>query len=76
MHDVTIYTQDQCPPCQFVKQYFKEKEIQFTEKNIKNKQFKNELIDLDSFSTPTVIINGKIFYQVDIESFNKALGIR
>ncbi|PTK09717.1 glutaredoxin domain-containing protein, partial [Mammaliicoccus sciuri] len=67
--------QDQCPPCQFVKQYFTEKEIQFTEKNIKNKQFKNELIDLDSFSTPTVLINGEVFYQVDIESFNKALGI-
>ncbi|MBO3080597.1 glutaredoxin family protein [Mammaliicoccus sciuri] len=75
MSEVTIYTQDQCPPCQFVKQYFTEKEITFTEKNIKNKQFKNELIDLDSFSTPTVLINGKVFYQVDIESFNKALGI-
>ncbi|MCD8808713.1 glutaredoxin domain-containing protein [Mammaliicoccus sciuri] len=75
MSEVTIYTQDQCPPCQFVKQYFTEKEIQFTEKNIKNKQFKNELIDLDSFSTPTVLINGEVFYQVDIESFNKALGI-
>lgn len=75
MSEVTIYTQDQCPPCQFVKQYFNEKEISFTEKNIKNKQFKNELIDLDSFSTPTVLINGEVFYQVDIESFNKALGI-
>ncbi|WP_438861726.1 hypothetical protein [Mammaliicoccus sciuri] len=47
----------------------------FTEKNIKNKQFKNELIDLNSFSTPTVLINDEVFYQVDIESFNKALGI-
>lgn len=75
MSEVTIYTQDQCPPCQFVKQFFNEKEIPFTEKNIKNKQFKNELIDLDSFSTPTVLINGEVFYQVDIESFNKALGI-
>ncbi|UXU83029.1 glutaredoxin family protein [Mammaliicoccus sciuri] len=75
MSEVTIYTQDQCPPCQFVKQYFTEKEITFTEKNIKNKQFKNELIDLDSFSTPTVLINGEVFYQVDIESYNKALGI-
>ncbi|WP_436875509.1 glutaredoxin family protein [Mammaliicoccus sciuri] len=75
MSEVTIYTQDQCPPCQFVKQFFNEKEILFTEKNIKNKQFKNELIDLNSFSTPTVLINDEVFYQVDIESFNKALGI-
>ncbi|GGH99856.1 MULTISPECIES: glutaredoxin family protein [Mammaliicoccus] len=75
MNKVTIYTQDQCPPCQFVKQYFKEKEIDYIEKNIKNKQFKSELIDLDSFSTPTVLINDKVFYQVDIDSFNKELGI-
>nr|WP_263313723.1 glutaredoxin domain-containing protein [Mammaliicoccus sp. Marseille-Q6498] len=75
MKDVTIYTQDQCPPCQFVKQHFKQHNIEYTEKNIKNKQFKNELIDLDSFSTPTVVIDGKVYYQVDIESFNQALGI-
>ncbi|GGI41425.1 glutaredoxin domain-containing protein [Mammaliicoccus stepanovicii] len=75
MNQVTIYTQDQCPPCQFVKQYFTNHNIDFTEKNIKNKQFKNELIDLDSFSTPTIIINDNIYYQVDIESFNIALGI-
>ena len=41
----------------------------------KNSKFKSELIDLDSFSTPTVLIDDKVFYQVDIESFNKALGI-
>ncbi|WP_323702755.1 glutaredoxin family protein [Mammaliicoccus sp. Dog046] len=75
MNNVIIYTQDQCPPCQFVKQYFNEKNVAFTEKNIKNQTFKSELIDLDSFSTPTVLINDKVYYQVDIDAFNKALGI-
>ena len=45
------------------------------QKNIKNSKYKSELIDLDSFSTPTVLIDDKVFYRVDIESFNKALGI-
>lgn len=75
MKNVIIYTQAQCPPCQFVKQYFDQNEIDYTEKNIKNSKYKSELIDLDSFSTPTVLIDDKVFYQVDIESFNKALGI-
>lgn len=75
MSKVTIYTQDQCPPCQFVKQYFNQKNISFTEKNIKNQNYKSELLDLDAFSTPTVVIDNTVYYQVDIDAFNKDLGI-
>ena len=40
---VIIYTQDDCPPCAFIKNYLVNKNIKFTEKNIKNQKYKNEM---------------------------------
>ena len=36
---VIIYTQDDCPPCAFIKNYLVNKNIKFTEKNIKNQKY-------------------------------------
>lgn len=33
--NIIIYTQDECPPCTFVKNYLSEHDIEYTEKNIK-----------------------------------------
>lgn len=49
---VIIYTQDDCPPCAFIKNYLVNKNIKFTEKNIKNQKYKNEMMDYDAFATP------------------------
>ena len=45
---VIIYTQDDCPPCAFIKNYLVNKNIKFTEKNIKNQKYKNEMMDYDA----------------------------
>lgn len=71
--DVTIYTQDDCPPCAFVKQYFKNKGISFEEKNIKNKHYKIELIDMDQMSTPLIKINDTLIRTVDIAKIETVL---
>lgn len=71
---IEIYTQNQCPPCAYVKQYFNDKNIPFVEKNIQqNHQFKIEMIDYNAMSTPLIKINDELIYQVDINEIERVL---
>lgn len=72
---VIIYTQDDCPPYTFIKNYLVNKNIKFTEKNIKNQNYKNEMMDYDAFATPFILIKGMPMYQVDMEKLNDELNI-
>ena len=72
---VIIYTQDDCPPCTFIKNYLVNKNIKFTEKNIKNQNYKNEMMDYDAFATPFILLKGIPMYQVDMEKLNYELNI-
>ena len=53
---VIIYTQDDCPPCAFIKNYLVTKNIKFTEKNIKNQKYKNEMMNYDAFALSLIHI--------------------
>ncbi|WP_414044546.1 glutaredoxin family protein [Macrococcus equi] len=68
---IEIYTQDACPPCEFIKQYFSQKNLAYTEKNIKNMNYKIEMIEYDAMSTPLIKIDETLFYQPDIEAIEK-----
>lgn len=35
MSEIIVYTQNDCPPCTFVKNYLNERQIDFEERNIK-----------------------------------------
>lgn len=72
---VIIYTQDDCPPCTFIKNYLVNKNIKFTEKIIKNQNYKNEMMDYDAFATPFILLKGMPMYQVDMEKLNDELNI-
>ncbi len=37
MSEIIVYTQNDCPPCTFVKNYLNEHQIDFEERNIKIK---------------------------------------
>ncbi|TDL98835.1 glutaredoxin family protein [Macrococcus brunensis] len=65
--NITIYTQDSCLPCQYIKNYFKGQNLPFTEKNIKNSAYRQEMMDMDAFSTPLIIINGEVIHSVDMD---------
>lgn len=69
--NVEIYTQDACPPCEFIKQYFNQKNITFTEKNIKHMPYKIEMIDYDAMSTPLIKIDDQLFYTPDTEAIEQ-----
>lgn len=73
--NIVIYTQDDCPPCTFVKNYLSEQGVDFIEKNIKNNQYRNEMIDYDAFATPFILLNGEPMYQVDMDKINHVLNI-
>ncbi len=77
MKSVVLYTQPNCPPCEFAKNYFKEKNIDVTIKNVKEDQTALQELTkkYKSYSTPTIVIDGEViigFEQVKIES---ALGL-
>lgn len=72
---IIIYTQDECPPCTFVKNYLSEHGIEYTEKNIKNTQYRNEMINYDAFATPFILLKGEPMYSVDMDKINSTLNI-
>ena len=72
---VIIYTQDDCPPCAFHKNQLVNKNIKFTEKNIKNQKYKNEMMHYDACATPFILLKGIPMYQVDMEKLNYELNI-
>ena len=73
--NIIIYTQDDCPPCTFVKNYLSEHDIDYTEKNIKNAQYRNEMINYDAFATPFILLKGEPMYSVDMDKINSTLNI-
>ncbi|MBU5271359.1 glutaredoxin family protein [Staphylococcus caprae] len=73
--NIIIYTQDECPPCTFVKNYLSEHGIEYTEKNIKNTQYRNEMINYDAFATPFILLKGEPMYSVDMDKINSTLNI-
>ena len=76
MNDVIIYTQNDCPPCTFIKNYLSDKGTTYTEKNIAHSQFRNEMIDYDAFATPFILLNDEPMYQVDMDKINDAFNIK
>ncbi|MCE4956929.1 glutaredoxin family protein [Macrococcus caseolyticus] len=72
--NIEIYTQDACPPCEFIKGYFKSKNIPYIEKNIKHMPYKIEMIDYDAMSTPLIKINDTLIYSPDIDKIEQLLG--
>ncbi|UNB47953.1 glutaredoxin family protein [Staphylococcus coagulans] len=75
MAEVIIYTQNDCPPCAFVKNYLNENHVNFEERNIAHAQYRNEMIDWDAFSTPFILIDQVPMLQVDLDRLNQKLGI-
>ncbi|HHC7456424.1 TPA: glutaredoxin-like protein NrdH [Staphylococcus aureus] len=76
MSEIIVYTQNDCPPCIFVKNYLNEHQIDFEERNINNQQYRNEMIDFDAFSTPFILLNSNPMYHVDLDEINKVLNIQ
>ncbi|MFY4773545.1 glutaredoxin domain-containing protein [Metabacillus sp. RGM 3146] len=78
MKKVTVYTQNECPPCKIVKQFLDHHQIAFEEINItENSKARDFLINqLKSYSTPTVAVDNAIVKGFDIKTLEQLLGIQ
>lgn len=76
MTELVIYTQNDCPPCTFVKHYLTEHKVDYIEKNISNNEYRSEMIDYDAFATPFILLDGEPMYQVDLDKINTKCHIK
>lgn len=76
MTELVIYTQNDCPPCTFVKNYLTEHKVDYIEKNISNNKYRSEMIDYDAFATPFILLDGEPMYQVDLYKINTKCHIK
>ncbi|HEY3282932.1 MAG TPA: glutaredoxin family protein [Armatimonadota bacterium] len=59
--EVVVYTQPGCAPCQQVKEYLKQKGVDFTEVNIReDAAAMKKLIEMQVSATPAVVIDGNL----------------
>ncbi|HJF66856.1 glutaredoxin family protein [Staphylococcus kloosii] len=76
MSNIIIYSQNDCPPCTFIKNYLTKKNVDYTEKNIsQNSTYRNEMMDYDAFATPFILLNNEPMYQIDMDKINAELNI-
>jgi len=67
MKKITIYTSNTCSHCTAAKEYFKEKGLEYEEKNVStDPESKKELISKGFMGVPIILVDDKV-----IEGFNK-----
>lgn len=49
---LTIYTSNNCPNCHKLKDYLTSQNINYTEKNISNKDYRRELMEMGHMAVP------------------------
>ncbi|MDZ5470601.1 glutaredoxin family protein [Bacillus sp. 31A1R] len=78
MHNITVYTQPDCPPCEISKRFLTEYGFTYQLKDIKkNPKARKELTEkYGSYSTPTFVINDVVITGFDIEKLKEVLSIQ
>ena len=73
---IEVYTQPDCPPCVIVKEFLKHNNVVYEEFDVKDAAARNRLLyDYDSYSTPTVVIDGEVVAGFQIEKLQQLLNI-
>jgi glutaredoxin len=72
---IELFTQDGCPPCEFLKNYLKEMNVSYIEYNVSQDEIakKRMMFELDSYSTPTLKIDDEVIRGVQLEQIEAAL---
>ncbi|MFC7784567.1 glutaredoxin domain-containing protein [Rossellomorea sp. GCM10028870] len=75
MKIITLYSQPECPPCEVVKMFLKEHNVDYKEIDIKqNEQARNYLVkELKSYSTPTITVDSEVITGFNLEALTAAL---
>ncbi|NLM35953.1 MAG: glutaredoxin family protein [Clostridiales bacterium] len=75
MEKVIVYTSNTCTYCVAVKNYLREHNIEFEERNVGKTQYRKELISLGFMSVPVLKIGDEIIKGFDISAINNCLGL-
>lgn len=74
MADVTIYSTNSCPHCVAAKEYFNEKGISFTEKNVQTDvAARKELMKMGHMGVPVIFIDGEEVVGFDRERIDQLI---
>lgn len=73
MKNVVIYTSDTCTFCVNAKEYFKENNISYEERNVKDPTFRKELMAMGIMSVPVIKIDGETVVGFDEEAIEELL---
>jgi len=74
MKRVLLYSQPGCPPCFAAKQFLKERQVAFEYKDVQaDPAALQELLDLNSRSTPTIVVGNEVMIGFDPERLETLL---
>jgi glutaredoxin-like YruB-family protein len=74
MKRVLLYSQPGCPPCFAAKQFLKARQIAFEYKDVQaDPTALQELMDLNSRSTPTIVVGSEVMIGFDPERLEALL---
>lgn len=59
MNDVTVYTQVGCGYCDQMKDFLRQNQIDYTEKEVSNREYFDELLKLKGQGVPFTLIHNK-----------------
>ena len=73
---IIVYSAVYCPGCHAVKNFLKEHNIEFEERDIgQNEKYKKELQNMGHNSIPVTLIDDEKIVGFDVEKIKKALNI-
>lgn len=73
---VSVYTSNTCPYCTMAKDYLKEKNIEFEEKNIQeDKVARDELMKMGHLGVPVIVIDEEEIVGFDQRKIDELLGL-
>ncbi len=74
--DVIIYTSNTCAYCVAAKDYFQEKGISYTEKNIQeDPEARKELMKMGHMGVPVILIDGEEVVGFNKDKIDQLLGL-
>ncbi|MDI6705564.1 MAG: glutaredoxin family protein [Bacillota bacterium] len=74
MQNVTVYTSDTCGYCHMVKQYLKDKNVPYTEKNVsRDADARKELIKQGYMGVPVILVGNETVVGFDKTKLDQLL---
>lgn len=73
MKKVIIYSSRNCSNCTLAKKHLEERGVEFEVRDVKNKDYRNELLAMGYMGVPLIIIGGKEIFGFNPQEIDKAL---